>query len=101
MANDIKTKVWDLDTAGVVSRSPVIIDGVSITWTATIGTVKQVTLSEVNDENGSAGAEIFFATCQSVTASLLQTQFFPLKGTFPGLHLTTKTSADKILVYTK
>ena len=101
MANDTTTKVWDLDTAGVVHRGPVIIDGISITWTLSAGTVRQVTMTEVPDEEGAVGAEILYATATSVTVNLVQTQWFPVKGTFQGLNLTTITSADKVLVYTK
>jgi hypothetical protein len=102
MANDIKTKVWDLDTVGVVSDNPVQIDGISITWLYTAGTVKQVTLSSIDPNDNKAGSEIFYATESSaVPITGNQTIFYPLKGIFQGLHVTTLTSAGKVLVYTK
>lgn len=101
MANDITTKVWDLDTTGIIWTGPVSIDGVSITWKLTAGTVKQVTLNQVDTEKRTDGAEIFFATQTSVTTDFVQTQFYPLKGTFDGVYLSTLTSVDKLLVYIK
>ena len=102
MANDITTKVWDLDTVGVVSVNPVIVDGVSITWTSTVGTIKTVVISQLNSDNQSAGSELLSVTeLSTIPTSGNLTRFYPVKGTFNGLHMTTITSAAKILVYTK
>ena len=102
MANDIQTKVWDLDTAGVVSANPVQICGISITWTAGVGTVHQVTLSQVKPDTQDAGAELFFVTEMSTAIpSGKQTRFYPIETTSEGLHLTTFTKADKLLATLK
>jgi hypothetical protein len=102
MANDISTKVWDLDTVGVISVNPVQVEGISVTWTSTAGTQKEVVLSQVNQENRTAGAEIFSASRSSSTVGIAElTQYFDIQGTFHGMNLTTITSAAKILVYTK
>jgi hypothetical protein len=103
MANDITTKVWDLDTAGVVSVTGVIIEGISITWkTASAGTVL---MSVVNEQGAdrTAGAEVFSAKSLGATSAAIDnmTYFWPIKTTIPSLHLTTVADVDKLLVYTK
>ena len=103
MANDINTKVWDLDTVGVISRSQVIIDKISVTWTSTVGTIKQLIISALEEPTASApGAEIVSITeLSSIPTSGNLTRVYDIGGTYPSLHLTTFTSIDKLLVYTK
>lgn len=102
MANDITSKVWDLDTVGVISVNPVLIEGISITWNTLVGTIKAVVMSHVDSNEQTAGPELFSVTeLSTIPTSGNLTKFYPVKGTFNGLHMTTITSAAKILIYTK
>lgn len=103
MANDITTRIWDLDTAGVISVNPVYIQGVSITWkVASAGTVVMHMLSEGSAEQ-LAGAEILSAKSLGATSAAVDnmTYYHPIELWVPGVRLVTIADADKVLVYTK
>src|SRR3990167_5370553 len=103
MANDITSRIWDLDTAGVVSVNPVYIQGVSITWkTVSAGTVLMSQVSEGSAEQ-LAGAEILSAKSLGATSAAVDnmTYYYPVEMWVPGVRLVTIADADKVLVYTK
>ena len=103
MANDITTKIWDLDTAGVVSVNPTYIKGISVTFkVASAGTLLIDQVQEGASEQ-LAGAEILSAKSLGATSAGVDqlTAYYPIDTICMGVRVVTIADIDKCLVYTK
>lgn len=91
MANDIKGKVWLLDTAAVVSRDPVLITGFIFVPAAADNAVI------IKDNNTTVILDIKAA---ATTPEKQIVVMFGQPKWFEGINVTTLTASAKIYVYT-
>lgn len=97
MANATAGKFWLLDTAGVVTRDPVFIKDISVTWkVGSAGTVEMTNFSEA----GAGSTFLYAATAAATSAATNElTQVFTLKDWVYGLSLKTIADVAKLIVH--
>lgn len=102
MGNVANGKFWNLDTAGVITRNPVFVKNVQITYkVSSAGTVQ---LDQVNSEDGSPTGDTFLyaATLGATSAAGDQlTQVIDIDQWVYGINLVTITNIAKLIINTK
>lgn len=102
MGNTANGKFWTLDTAGVITRNPVYVKSVNVTFKVSSAGVVQ--LDQVSSEDGVAtGDTFFYAVSLGATSAAVDqmTQVYPIDQWVYGLKLTTITNIDKLIINTK
>lgn len=97
MANVMTGKFWLFDTAGIITKEPVKVKSVFVTWK--VSSAGAIDLTEYNPAQGEGVNWLSAATLGATSAAVDQlTQQFIINSWVDGIKLKTITNVAKLVI---